>query len=129
MACSDWTFSAIEDEVNGPRPCIAFQIETNAIHNRDKLRPPEPKRTVAQSKNGSGAYIKAGIALGEPGCELNTKTLIATVPIARKAASTHRMRGEFLIQKRPFVPQSTMAGTRVSSANAFVRNRVPLSAQ
>ena len=48
--CNDRTFSSIDAVVNGPRPCMAFQIEISAIDSRHTLKPPEPKRTAATAE-------------------------------------------------------------------------------
>jgi hypothetical protein len=126
--CNDRTFAAIDWVVNGPRPCIAFQIDISAIDKRDALKPPEPKRTAAHSKSGRGRYISAGIALGDAGCQPNTKELTATIPHPSIPASRYRARLALRIQEAPLEPQTTMLGTSVSSASVFVKNRVdPIS--
>src|SRR6516164_2317499 len=128
--CNDKTFCRKDAEGNGCRPCNICQLETSAIHKTDRLNPPEPKRTVAHSRSGRGIYNKAGVVVaGDRGWKPNTKIVTSTVAIASRLASPIREGLVFRIQEIPFEKQSTMAGTTVNSANAFVQNRSAPSGQ
>src|SRR5215469_803721 len=121
--CKDRIFCAMVAYGNGSRPCRVDQIEISAMHNTEMLRPPEPNRIAAQSSKGKGAYKSAGAEAGEMGWAVNTNKLTATIPIASIPASQHRARVAFRIHEGPLEIPSTIRGTIVSSAKAFVQNR------
>jgi hypothetical protein len=75
----------------------------------------------ARGKNRSTGLVEGNVGL-KPKIRKATSTMLRT----KNPASQKRLKVAFLIQDIPFDAQSTMTGTMVSSANAFVQKRSAL---
>src|SRR4030088_1745223 len=104
-------------------------MDITAMVKSDACTPPEPKRTAAQSRNGNGIKMSAGVLPRHPPAAPNAKILIDTVPTASKPASAYCEELALRIQDKPFKPNNTTVGTMTSSATMFVKRRALHRAQ
>src|SRR6478672_7220606 len=120
--CNDRTFCSSDAYGNGSSPCVAYHVEIRLVEKRDKLNPTKPNRIAAHTRNGKGRYIKVGAVAGDGGSGPKTQMATRTVAIASTANSNHRAALISRIRNVFFAPRSTIGGTIVSTAHAFVKN-------
>ena len=100
---------------------------------RERLAPPGPKRTAAQSRSGrksaSDAQAEPRITLEAPVSGVNTTIPADRRPIRRSAASTRRQGEADRIQRVRFAITVAMTGTSASSVSTLEGNRVVQTAQ
>src|ERR1041385_2573770 len=89
----------------------------------DELNPIRPKRTAAHTKSGRGRYIMVGAVAGDGGNGPNTQKPIRTVATISRADSRNRAALILPFRTAFRVLRSTMGGTIVRTAIAFVKNR------
>src|SRR5579864_3219665 len=118
--CRDRMFCDMDAFGNGSRPCMVYHVEISARDKREVLNPPKPNREAAHNRNGRGTYSRAGVVSGDTAFRPKTTTATSTVPIASRAASPSRATLALRIQEIGLERQSTIGGTIVNSANAFV---------
>src|SRR5215831_1565904 len=124
--CNDNTFSRKEAKGKGSRPCITNQIAVTEIMRRQGLSPPEPNRAAAHISKARGRNKRTGVVEGNTGVKPKTKKVATAVPRTKNPASQERANVAPLIQRLPLDAHSTITGTIVSSANAFVQKRSAL---
>src|SRR4029079_319182 len=124
--CNDSTFSRKEAKGKGSRPCTTNQMAVTEMIRRHRLSPPEPNRAAAHMSKARGRNKRSGVVEGNTGVKPKTKKVATAVPRTKNPASQKWPHVAPLIQRLPLDVQSTITGTIVSSANAFVQKRSAL---
>ena len=102
---------------------MAPQIASSATVSVAVLAPRAPKRTAAQTRNGSGAYSRATMLSGPVSCQVKTGTLTARSAIISAPSSMIRPYVSRRSASRSTWAHATIVGTSVSSASRFEKKR------
>src|SRR5215469_9134112 len=115
------------DVTNGPLPCDVFQVDINATPSSEALSPPDPNRTAAQIRSGSGVMIArimpAAVSLP------NTRKLTTTVQNASTDASKYCESLALRNHEIPWRTNITIVGMRIRFEMMFDESRVVHSIQ
>jgi len=110
--------------VNGPWPCIAFQITRTANTSSESATPPIPNRKAAHSSSGSGRYKRALISsvpiCGSP----NTSSPTMSTEAKSNNASAWRRPGSRRTQVAAWVANVITTGTQMTLVSTLDRKRV-----
>jgi hypothetical protein len=121
--------SASAGPTKGPSPWKTPQIVNTEKVNRQALAPPGPKRTAAQSRNGSGTNRRMLAVGGRTGARQTTSVQTRSRPNPRSAPSARRGARVTRIAFKVSTSHGTIAGTSVRMASAFEKNRPRHSVQ